>query len=134
MTDRETDSFIREVTEEVRQDRMLIYWRRYGLYVIGGILSIVGLAAAWAWYQAAQTAAARERGAAFLALDPEDHAAAAALAGELEGDAGTLAGFAEAAALARAGEVEAAVAKYQSLSGAGAPRYTDLATLEAVRL
>ena len=42
----ETDSFIQEVTEEVRQDQMLRYWKKYGAYVIGGVALIVAGAAA----------------------------------------------------------------------------------------
>jgi hypothetical protein len=32
----ETDSFIQEVTEEVRHDRMFRLWKKYGPYAVAG--------------------------------------------------------------------------------------------------
>ena len=68
----ETDSFIQEVTEEVRQDQMLRYWKKYGAYVIGGVALIVAGAAAWNWSIAQEQAKAEQRGALLLSADPAD--------------------------------------------------------------
>ncbi|MEO1531786.1 MAG: hypothetical protein AAFU72_06445, partial [Pseudomonadota bacterium] len=58
----DTDSFIREVTEEVRQDRMLRYWKAYGPYIIGGILLVVAIAAGLAYWDALEEQRAAENG------------------------------------------------------------------------
>ena len=41
----ESDSFIQEVTEEVRQDRMFALWKKWGPYVLAAIVIAVGGAA-----------------------------------------------------------------------------------------
>ncbi|ETX26652.1 hypothetical protein [Roseivivax isoporae] len=66
------DSFIDEVTEEVRRDRLYGYLRRYGWIAVLLVLLIVG-GAAWREYRAAQEAAqAQAFGTALLqALDAE---------------------------------------------------------------
>lgn len=80
----ESDSFINEVTEEVRRDRLFAMFRKYGW--IGGvvILAIVG-GTAWTQYQASRSASqAQAFGDSLLdSLDlgaPEDRLAAIKLA------------------------------------------------------
>lgn len=76
------DSFIDEVTEEVRRDRLFAAFRKYGW--IGGLLvALVVGGAAWnEWQKAQETARAEAFGDAMLdAMDlgaPEDRAAAVA--------------------------------------------------------
>jgi hypothetical protein len=55
------DSFIDEVTEEVRRDRLFAAFRRYGWIAVLAVLGIVG-GAAWNEWQKAQ---AVERAQAF---------------------------------------------------------------------
>ena len=55
----QSDSFIDEVTEEVRRDRLFALMRRYGWIAIAVIVLIVG-AAAWNEYRKAQDRAAAE--------------------------------------------------------------------------
>lgn len=63
----DSDSFINEVSEEVRRDRLFALMRRYGWIAILAILLLVG-GAAWREYQRAQaTAAAQAFGDAILA-------------------------------------------------------------------
>lgn len=71
-----TDSFIDEVTEEVRRDRLFLQLKRYGWIGILAVLLIVG-GAAWREYSRAQDRAAAESlGDSILAaLDSEDQAA-----------------------------------------------------------
>ncbi|MFV0473035.1 MAG: tetratricopeptide repeat protein [Pikeienuella sp.] len=113
MSDR--DSFIDEVSEEVRRDRMYALWRRFGPYVIGGVVVIVALAGAKAWMDAnAREEARRAGGVLIAAAETAPTEAAAALAdlaerGGTEG-AATLARLRAAGVHAAAGEADKAFA------------------------
>lgn len=77
-----TDSFIDEVTEEVRRDRLFGYFRRYGWIGAAGVVALVG-AAAWYEWRAFQARQAAESfgDAVMAALDaPDAPARAGALA------------------------------------------------------
>ena len=132
----ETDSFIREVTEEVRQDRMLRYWKRYGPWAGAAIVLVVGAAALWNWQQSRQAEQARALGGEFLAAEPGDVAAAADLVGRVGGPAALVARLTHAGALAGDGQTDAAIEAYRGVAeDAAAPaRYSDLAALAALRL
>lgn len=56
----DTDSFIDEVNEEVRRDRMFVLLKRYGWIAVVAIFAIVG-GAAWSEYQKAQVTAQSEK-------------------------------------------------------------------------
>jgi len=131
-----SDGFIREVTEEVRQDRMLRYWKRYGPYVASGLLAIVLVAAGYTWYEQQKASAARERGGAFLSLAGDDPAGAAELVRTVDGPANLVARLTLAGTQADSGEIEAAIGTYRAIErDADAPRlYADLAALLAARL
>jgi len=62
----ETDSFIEEVSEEVRRDKLFALFRRYGWIGIAGIVGIVGAAAFLEWQRARNDAEARAFGDAVL--------------------------------------------------------------------
>ena len=132
----ETDSFIQEVTEEVRQDQMLRYWKKYGAYVIGGVALLVAGAAAWNWSIAQEQAKAEQRGALLLSADPADPQAQMALVSEVDGPANLIAELSAAAAFAQSGDAEEAVARYASIAGRDGVGqvYRDLATLQQVRV
>jgi hypothetical protein len=76
------DSFIEEVTEEVRRDRLFGLFRRYGWIAVVAVLGAVGGTAWREWSQVRDTARAQAFGDAVLdALDqgaPEDRRAALA--------------------------------------------------------
>jgi len=135
-----TDSFIEEVTEEVRQDRMFGLWKRYGPYVLAGVFVIVAGAAAWQWRVTEQRAAAREAGGALNAAAQVEDAAARAeafAAAEPElGDAVLLAKFGEAAAAADAGDAARAQSIYAAVAADGSrpKRWTELAKLKSAAL
>ena len=132
----ETDSFIQEVTEEVRQDQMLRYWKKYGAFVIGGVALIVAGAAAWNWSVSQEQAAAEARGAAFLSTDPVDTEAQMTLVSNIEGPANLVAELNAAAAFADSGDTKEATARYSAISGREgvAKVYRDIATLQQVRV
>lgn len=73
------DSFIDEVTEEVRRDRLFALMRRYGWIAILAVLALVGASAWVEWQRAQARGAAQAFGDAVLAaLDAETPAARAA--------------------------------------------------------
>jgi len=78
----ETDSFIEEVTEEVRRDKLFAFFRKYGWIAILAVVLIVGGAAYNEWRKARETAAAQAFGDAIMqaleAKTPEARAAALA--------------------------------------------------------
>lgn len=70
----QTDSFIDEVTEEVRKDRLFAMMRRYGWIAVLLVLLIVGGAAYFEWSKAQDRNAARALGdeiVSALALDAQ---------------------------------------------------------------
>ncbi|MEO1773423.1 MAG: tetratricopeptide repeat protein [Pseudomonadota bacterium] len=140
MSNTDTDSFIREVTEEVRQDRMLRYWKKYGPYIIGGILVIVAASATVAWLEAQQQQAAYETGDVLIqareAAESGGPEAVTGLIAEVDGPARTIALMQAAQAFATAGRAEDAMAQYRTIAEDGTLplRYSDLARLELARL
>lgn len=130
-----SDSFIEEVTEEVRRDKLFALFRRYGWIGIVVILALVG-GTAWNEYQSARTEAqAAAFGDAMLeALDAGDPVARdAALAGIVAAD-----GQKVIRALAQAtdpvgGRDQALAALDGLIADAGLdPVYRDLALLRRV--
>ncbi|MBC7157860.1 MAG: hypothetical protein H5U20_10170, partial [Rhodobacteraceae bacterium] len=107
------DSFIDEVTEEVRRDRLFGLWRRYGWIAVAVVVAVVGTAAALEWQNARARAAAQALGDAMLAAlaAPDSEARAAALA-EIgaDGPAAAIVDFLRASELQGAGETDAALA------------------------
>lgn len=61
-----SESFIAEVAEEVRKDRMMSYVRRYGWIVGLALVGIVGGAAYWEYQKASRASAAQALGGEFL--------------------------------------------------------------------
>lgn len=136
----EQDSFINEVSEEVRKDRLYAMFKRYGPIAAGVIVLIVG-GAAWNEYRKAQAeTAAQSTGDAILAAFEGDAAErAAALEGISAGDnaarAAILTLMQSEAALAN-DDRGAAIALLEALAAdtAAPSPYRDLATLKAVIL
>ncbi|TDE40820.1 tetratricopeptide repeat protein [Antarcticimicrobium sediminis] len=119
----DADSFIDEVTEEVRRDRLFAIFRRYGWIAVVVILAVVGGAAYNEYSKAQETAAAQTLGDEMLAALDHDAPAdrAEALAGIEVDSPGreALLAFMTAAARADAGETEAAVADLQDITRNG---------------
>ena len=102
----ETDSFIEEVTEEVRRDKLFALFRRYGWIGILAVLLIVGGAGWNEWRKAQDRAAAEALGDRMIsALESDSALSRAAALGDIPTDG---AGQDMLIALARAGELSAA--------------------------
>ncbi len=135
-----TDSFIEEVNEEVRRDRLYGYLRRYGWIAVFFIVLIVG-AAGFREYQRAQAVAQAEAlGDAMLAgLSLDADAGRAAAFANIE--AGTPQGaailaFMKAGVQTEAGEIDGAVEALNSVAlNADVPLiYRQVATFKALTL
>ena len=108
----QNDSFIDEVTEELRRDRLYAVFRRYGWIAILAVLLLVGGVIWREWSRAQDRAAAEGFGdailaaeasgdpAAILAVDPQGSDRREALAALLAASAFTEAGQTDAAATA----------------------------------
>ena len=136
----DTDSFINEVTEEVRRDRLFLMLKRYGWIGAVAVILIVG-GAAWREYSQAQARSeAQAVGDAMTAALAADDASARAegLASITSDSVGAQAvvDMAEAAALADAGEVaEAATILDTIATTADLPQvYRDIASFKSVIL
>jgi hypothetical protein len=131
------DSFINEVTEEVRRERLFAIFRRWSWLAVLIILLIVGGAAWNEWRKAQARAEAEARGDALLgALDAADPAAQAAALEALRsgGPAEPVIALLAAAQAAGTGGEAAAVEKLRALSADPAvPQlYRDLAAIKAM--
>ncbi len=134
-----TDSFIDEVAEEVRRDKLYGYLRRYGWIAVALVLLIVG-GAAWNEYRNAQTRAAAEAtGDALLeALNQDDMAARAAAITQIgtDGPAVAVTALLTAATQQEAGQIDAAAATLAALAtNQDVPaEYRDLAAFKSAML
>ena len=136
----ETDSFIDEVNEEVRRDRLYAALRRYGWIAIMAVLAIVGGAAFNEYRRASDLALAQQRGDTILqALESDTGESRSAAFGEIstEGSAvSALVGLFRASELvmmqdpAAASDVLAALIGQESISG----DYSDLALFKQLLL
>ena len=136
----DTDSFIDEVTEEVRKDQLYGYLRRYGWIAVLVILAIVGGTAFNEYRQAQQRAAAEQLGDALIAALQEPDAASRAGALEAvdpQSPGGTaVRDFLLAAEETAAGRTDAAVATLDGISANGElPEiYRQIASFKALTL
>lgn len=116
----DTDSFIDEVTEEVRRDRFFLMLKRYGW--IGGVAValIVGGAAYREYTKAQDLAAAQDLGDRIhAALEAEDGSARAGALAAVDADSPggqAIVAMLEAGALAEAGDSAAAVARLEGVA------------------
>ncbi|MCP1335625.1 tetratricopeptide repeat protein [Futiania mangrovi] len=125
----------REVDEDVRRDRAVDLWSRYGIYVIAAVVLVVTVAAGLAAWRHWEQESRRDAAAAYLAATaPSTSDRLGALAGIADARDGI---YAEMARLRAAGELAAAdpaqaIAAYDAISAdAGVP--ARLRALAAVR-
>lgn len=121
------DSFIREVNEELRQDKARALWDRYGMLAIGAAVAILLATGAYVAWEYWTTTRANRSGDAFsqaltLAEQGDSEAALAALQ-ELEeegfGAYPVLARLRSATVAARAGDAQAAIAAFDAVANDG---------------
>lgn len=134
-----TDSFIDEVSEEVRKDRLFGYMRKYGWIAVLVVLVLVGGTAFSEYRKAQAEAAAKSTGDAILtALEMDDDAerTAALRAVEAEGGAAAVTGLLAGSDLVETGETEAAteVLNAVALQDDAPQVYRDLAALKAAMI
>ncbi|MEM7236584.1 MAG: hypothetical protein AAF501_01990 [Pseudomonadota bacterium] len=129
----DTDSFIREVTEEVERDRMNRQLKKWGPVIGGVLLLVIGAAAAWQWQQDQNRQAADAVGLLLLDADPQ---AAASDLETLPDGAKILARMRLAESYIEQGNTADAIAIYKAVAGTSglAPAYSDLAALRSIRL
>lgn len=135
----ESDSFIEEVSEEVRRERLFGYLRRYGWIGIVAVLLIVGGAAANEWRKAQARSEARALGDAVLtaleASEPAERRAALAAVPAEDGAADIVALLRAAEAVAAEDPGAAADLLRPLAQAPDAPAvYADLAALKLVLL
>lgn len=137
----DSDSFISEVSEEVRRDRMFALWRKYGPFLIGAIALIVAAAGLKAYLDAEERAAAQQAGGALIAAsegDLDEQAAALAALAESSDHEGArlLAELRVAGVLAAEGDSAAAAEAYDRIAASASLDLLirDFATYRAVML
>jgi len=136
----DNDSFISEVSEEVRRDQFYAFLRRRGWIIALGIAVVVGAAAANEWRKARAVAQAEAAGDALRAAFIEPDAAARADAlGELVAQSprpAPIARLAQAASLAEAGDRSEAGVVLAALAADGTADeiYRALAGLQRVMI
>lgn len=136
----DTDSFIDEVSEEVRRDRLYGAIRRYGWIAVAGVVAIVGGASYNEYNKAQQRVAAQSLGDGILAAMEAEGAAdrAAALTEVTAANAasGAVLTLQRAAELEEAGDAAGAAALLDALAidGDVAAIYRQIAGFKAVLL
>lgn len=141
------DNFIQEIDEDIRRDRQMALWRKYGRYVVAlALMVVIGAAATVAW---------RHYRASERLKDSMSYNTALALAEQSQGGSNdavlqalrgigysgsdayaVLARFQEAAILAKSGQTDAAAAVYDALAAASGidQIFRDLAVLLRVQV
>jgi hypothetical protein len=138
------DTLLREVEDELRQDRLRKLWDRYGTYVVGGLAAfIVGLFI-YQQVEASRVAAEQAAGARFeaarrLLADKKDGEAQAALSDIGKNGPGGYAALArlqQAGTYVKADKTTEAVAAYDAVAGDSATDAVlrDFARLQAAGL
>ncbi len=134
------DSFIDEVNEELKREKLFGYIRRYGWIAVVAVIGIVGFASWNEWNKASNEAAARAFGDAVIAaIEHEDPAARIAAldaiaANETGAGRGGIVNLLRAAQMLDAGDREGALSALATVAGnAALPQsYRQLATLKRV--
>lgn len=134
-----SETFIDEVSEEVRKDRLFGYMRKYGWIAVLAILAIVGGTAYVEYTKAQTTAQARAAGDTILAalnIDDDEGRSAALAQIDVPGGAGAITGLLSAASLQEMGDIEGVAAALEAvaLSDDAPEVYRDLAVLKSVMI
>jgi hypothetical protein len=134
------DSFIEEVTDEVRRDRLFGLWKKYAPFVIGAVVAVVAGTAVKSWLDHRAVEEARADGGALIAAaagaTPEGRAQSLlAFIEAAQGGVAFVARLQAAGALADAGDPAAAADMFDQAAGLGSdPALTALAAYRAALL
>lgn len=134
----QADTFIDEVSDELRKERLYALFRQYGPYGLAAIVAMVVAAAAFEWRQSASQSAAEDAGGALLTAESgsedAEAKAGAVLAAVEEGGARLVAELRAAELRRQAGDVAGAVALYKEIAARSDldRKYRDLAAIKAV--
>lgn len=137
------DNFIQELEEDLRRDRYMALWQKYGRFAVALALLVVIAVAGWVMWRHYQTnqrfADSMAYNAALLAAESGPEAGLAAL-GDLAKSGGEtyalLARLQQAALMVRGDKQQDAVAMYDAIAAdsAVAPMFRDLATVLRVQV
>ncbi|MEO1919702.1 MAG: hypothetical protein ABGW81_08360 [Paracoccaceae bacterium] len=132
----ESDSFIEEVSEEVRRDKLFAFFKKYAWAFVVLVVFIVGGAAVNEYLKFKTETEAQAVGEALLAAQEANDAAEFAEIAEGESGATVLAKLYQAAVLATEGQQEAAAAIFDAIASDidVSPLYRDIALLKAVMI
>lgn len=132
------DSFIEEVSEEVRKDQLFAMYKKYGWIALAVVVIIVGGASYLEYSKAQGRSVAQQRGDALIAALNVDDAAerASELSVLAQGGApeAAIAGLNQASVLIEQGDKEGALAVLNTIKDGSDPLYSQLANLKAIML
>ena len=139
-----TDTFIREVQDELRREQLTRIWERYGTYIIAAVVLLVAAVAGYKYLEYYRISTAEAAGASYRAAvvlneqgkTDEAQKALEAIAGKSSSGYAALAGLRLAAAAANAGKTAEAVAAFDAVAkGSGGDELLrDHAALQAAML
>ena len=135
----DTDSFIEEVNEEVRREKLYGYVRKYGWIAVLFVLGVVAVTGFLEYQKTTTARAAQQLGDRLVtAINEEDPAARAAALAEVApeaGDAAVIVEMRRAGELVDAGDTAGAIAAFDAIANSGAaPVYADMALLKSLML
>lgn len=135
----ESESFIEEVSEELRRDRLFAFFRRWMWLAILVVLVVVGAAAWNEWTKAKAQAEAEALGDRIVDALGQGDAPARALALDEIGGEGAMRALVDMLVAAEAADDPEAAAAIESLGAGGsaegvAPRWTDLEAFKLILL
>lgn len=138
-SDAEDDLFIKEVNEELKQERLTESFKKYGQYFVFAAVLAIGSVAGWQYWKSSVRSAQEAQSVDFTSgvnlvaagKNKEAGKLFEKLARENEGGYAALARLRQAAMVARAGDAKAAAALYQQLAADEnvAPEFRQLGTL-----
>lgn len=139
----ETDTFVQEVDEKLREDRLMAFVRRWGVWILGAVIVVVLGIGGWQWWRSSQVSQARGQSDLYIAA--QELAAGGDLAGaksafeELTTSGPqayrVMARMEHSAILAEEGDLEGALAGFdQAAEQASDPIMRDSARMRAAYL
>lgn len=136
--DRADQLFIEEVNEELKQERALAFWKKYGRYLTAGVVIAILAVGGFQYWKTSQRKAAEQASIDFAQASQllsdgktKDALAAFEALAAKSGGYSRLARLQAAAIQAKSGDAKAAAASYKALAGdSGAdPVFRNVATL-----